>query len=69
MLTNHWSLVTASWLVQRPRIFLHEGVEMNQQVGQRFPDFDLPDHEGQPVKLSEVAGKFPLILSFYRGYW
>lgn len=42
---------------------------MNQAIGQRFPDIELPNHEGQAVKLSQLAGKFPLIVSFYRGYW
>jgi len=42
---------------------------MNQIVGKRFPDLELPDHEGQALKLSQIAGKFPLILTFYRGYW
>ena len=38
-------------------------------VGQRVPDLVLPDHRKQPVRLSELAKGFPLILSFYRGYW
>lgn len=38
-------------------------------VGNRFPDLELPDHRQQPVKLSELASGFPLIVSFYRGYW
>jgi len=42
---------------------------MNQSIGNQFPDFELPDHDGQAVKLSQIAGKFPLIVSFYRGYW
>jgi peroxiredoxin len=42
---------------------------MNLEIGQRFPDFELPDQDGQVVKLSETVGKFPFILSFYRGYW
>jgi peroxiredoxin len=42
---------------------------MNLQIGQRFPDFELPDQDGQIVRLSEIVGKFPFILSFYRGYW
>jgi len=42
---------------------------MNLQIGQCFPDFELPDQDGQIVKLSELVGKFPFILSFYRGYW
>jgi len=42
---------------------------MNLKIGERFPDIELPDHENQQAKLSELVGKFPFILSFYRGYW
>jgi peroxiredoxin len=42
---------------------------MNQVVGQRFPDFELQNQDGQWMKLSQIAGDFPLILTFYRGYW
>ena len=38
-------------------------------IGKRLPDLVLPDHRNQPVRLSELAKGFPLILSFYRGYW
>jgi len=37
--------------------------------GGQFPDLILPDHRGQPVTLSRLANGYPLILSFYRGYW
>jgi len=42
---------------------------MKLKIGERFPDIELPDQEGQQVNLSELVGKFPFILSFYRGYW
>jgi len=42
---------------------------MNQVIGKRFPDLELPDHNGQKIQFSEIAGKFPLIVIFYRGYW
>jgi peroxiredoxin len=42
---------------------------MNLKIGQKFPDFELLDHDEQPVRLSALVGKFPFILSFYRGYW
>ena len=42
---------------------------MNLKIRERFPDVELPDQDGQPVKLSALVGKFPFILSFYRGYW
>jgi peroxiredoxin len=38
-------------------------------VGGRFRDLELPDHRGEKVRLSALAGEFPLIVSFYRGYW
>jgi peroxiredoxin len=38
-------------------------------VGKRFPDLTLLDHRQQLIRLSELANGFPLILSFYRGYW
>jgi peroxiredoxin len=38
-------------------------------IGRSFPDLELPDHRNQSVKLSELAAGFPLIVSFYRGYW
>jgi peroxiredoxin len=45
------------------------GATMNMVIGGRFPDIELPDQDGQQSKLSDLVGKFPFILSFYRGYW
>ena len=47
------------------------------KVGEKAPDFTLPDSNNQPVKLSELVaglGTEPgkdrsLLLVFYRGYW
>ncbi len=44
---------------------MHQGLV----VGGHFPDLKLPDHRRQPVRLSELAAGYPLIVSFYRGYW
>ena len=41
---------------------------MNQEIGKRFPDLELPNEEGKKVKLSELAAGFPLIVVFYRGF-
>jgi hypothetical protein len=39
------------------------------RVGQRAPDFTLPDAGGQPVRLAELTARGPVVLSFYRGRW
>ncbi len=45
------------------------------KVGEKAPDFTLPDTQGKPVTLSEVLqpraeGEKPwVLLVFYRGYW
>jgi cytochrome oxidase Cu insertion factor (SCO1/SenC/PrrC family) len=39
------------------------------RVGERPPDFTLPDASGRPVALADYRGKKPVVLVFYRGYW
>jgi len=38
-------------------------------VGDTAPDFTLEDQNKNKVPLSEVRGKSPVVLVFYRGYW
>jgi peroxiredoxin len=37
--------------------------------GSRFPDYELPDHEDVPRRLSELQGDDPLILTLARGHY
>ena len=37
----------------------------NVKVGQMAPDFTLPDHNGNQVKLSDFKGKKNVVLAFY----
>jgi len=37
--------------------------------GSKFPDIELPDHTGEPRKLSAILGGFPGVLIFGRGYY
>jgi AhpC/TSA family protein len=39
------------------------------RVGQKAPDFALPDPGGRPVSLAELRARGPVVLSFYRGRW
>ena len=36
--------------------------------GGTFPDYELPDHESVPRRLSELQGDDPLILTLARGH-
>lgn len=38
-------------------------------IGDKAPDFILPDFAGQPVSSNDLLMKGPLVLSFYRGKW
>lgn len=38
-------------------------------VGDRAPDFELPDMTGEPVRLSDLLETGPVVVSFYRGGW
>lgn len=40
------------------------------RVGQKAPEFTLPDQEGKPVALADLlSGSKGAILIFYRGFW
>lgn len=57
--------------------YLQDGLRMRKrtrfgyrvQAGKAAPDFVLPDQEGNSVRLSEYAGKHPVLLIFVRGDW
>jgi len=37
--------------------------------GMPAPDFELPDQAGEPVRLSALLARGPVVLSFFRGGW
>ena len=39
------------------------------KVGDKAPDFILPNAAGQPVSSRTLLAKSPLVVSFYRGKW
>jgi peroxiredoxin len=39
------------------------------KVGERAPDFTLPNAYGKPVSLSSHLARGPVVLAFYRGAW
>jgi hypothetical protein len=38
-------------------------------VGQKFPDFTLPDQDGKLVSLAELRRTGPVVVVFFRGGW
>ena len=44
-------------------------MERVPRVGDDFPDFELPDTEGNPITSAELLGRGPLVVTFYRGVW
>ena len=39
------------------------------KVQQTAPSFELENSHGIPVKLSELLGRGPVVLAFFRGHW
>jgi peroxiredoxin len=39
------------------------------RLGSEFPDIELPDHNGEQVKLSSLMRGFPAVVVFSRGYY
>ena len=39
------------------------------KVGERAPHFTLPAASGRAVDLTELLGRGPVVLSFFRGRW
>jgi len=39
------------------------------KVGDKAPDFGLPNGDGKLVSLSEYTARTPVVIVFYRGFW
>ena len=46
-----------------------ERLSLGLNVGERAPDFELPDSRGRLVRLSERLRRGPVVVSFFRGAW
>ena len=44
-------------------------VERSLKVGDRAPEFELPDFMGRSVRLADLLQEGPVVISFYRGGW
>ncbi len=39
------------------------------RIGERAPDFSLPNQRGEMVRLHDRLSRGPVVLNFYRGVW
>ena len=39
------------------------------KIGEKSPNFELPDALGNPISLSNLLNEGPLVITFYRGSW
>ena len=44
-------------------------LESTLKIGQKAPDFALPNATGEIVSSKELLAKGPLVVAFYRGLW
>jgi|GEM_PF-126105 len=68
--TQVYSTEQVIWIDQEVAELSHSGlVERSLQVGDRAPNFTLPDANGNSVELQQLLQSGPVVVSFYRGMW
>jgi len=55
------------WYVHWGSVFPRS--ELRIRVGDRFPDFSLPDSDGKTITADDLGGKQSALYLFYRGDW
>ena len=59
-----------STMLDATRRLVESGIAENSlKVGEKAPDFNLPNPKGDQVGLSGLLEKGPVVLNFYRGGW
>ncbi|MEP4534004.1 MAG: peroxiredoxin-like family protein [Cyclobacteriaceae bacterium] len=54
-------------IIEQAKVF-HQG-ENAIKIGQKAPDFVLPNPEGKSISLDQLLEKGPVVITFYRGDW
>lgn len=52
-----------------PKVPASTGPRTLLKLGEKAPDFALPNGDGKLVTLSEYTARSPVVLIFYRGFW
>jgi hypothetical protein len=56
-------------IIRRGIDYTRESGAAGLRIGERAPDFALPNQRGETVRLSDRFSGGPVVLSFYRGVW
>ncbi len=56
-------------IVSRGIDYVRESGAAGLRIGERAPDFTLPNQRGEMVRLSDRSSRGPVVLNFYRGVW
>lgn len=56
-------------ILKRGNKTVQESGAAGLQIGERAPDFVLPNQRGEMMRLSDRLSRGPVVLSFYRGVW
>jgi hypothetical protein len=56
-------------ILKRGNKIVQESGAAGLRIGERAPDFALPNQQGEMVRLSDRLSRGPVVLSFYRGVW
>ena len=63
------TLISAVLLLAASTAASPQGARQYLKLGDKAPDFALPNGDGKLVTLSEELTRTPVIVLFYRGYW
>ncbi len=56
-------------IIRRGIDYVRESGAAGLRIGERAPDFALPNQRGEMVRLSDRLSRGPVVLNFYRGVW
>ena len=56
-------------IIRRGIDYVRESGVAGLRIGERAPDFTLPNQRGEMVSLRDRLSRGPVVLTFYRGVW
>ena len=63
------TLISLAFIAAASAAAFPQGARQYLKVGDKAPDFALPNADGKLVSLTDALTRMPVIVVFYRGYW